>query len=67
MIKLNLINRLQWSLKSALVCRFIRFTEVGFSGVFVDLGAFYFFHNSLYLALTPSAMLQGATSAPKPR
>ncbi len=57
MIKLNLKNRLVLSLESTVVGQLIRFAVVGLSGVFLDLGAFYLFHNSLDLALTPSAML----------
>ena len=44
-------------ISSALISRFFRFAIVGFSGVIVDLGTFYLFHNSLSLALTLSAML----------
>lgn len=39
------------------VIRLIRFAIVGSSGVFVDLGVFYFLHTLLGLALTPSGML----------
>ncbi|MBW4592033.1 MAG: GtrA family protein [Brasilonema angustatum HA4187-MV1] len=42
---------------SVLFSRFTRFAVVGFSGVFVDLGTFYFLHSSLCLTLTMSAML----------
>jgi dolichol-phosphate mannosyltransferase len=42
---------------SAIFSRFTRFAIVGLSGVFVDLGAFYFLHSSLCFALTMSAML----------
>ncbi|MBH8578103.1 GtrA family protein [Nostocaceae cyanobacterium CENA369] len=42
---------------SAVFSRFTRFAIVGLSGVFVDLGMFYFLHSSLGLALTISAML----------
>jgi len=51
-IKLLRLNR-SW----VFVSRLIRFAIVGFSGVFVDLGGFYFLHTLLGLALTPSAML----------
>ena len=37
--------------------RFSRFAIVGFSGVFIDLGAFYILHEFLNLELTPSSML----------
>ncbi|MEH2225042.1 GtrA family protein [Nostoc sp.] len=50
-------DKIYFYLHSALFSRFIRFAVVGFSGVFVDLGAFYFLHSSLCLALTLSAML----------
>ncbi|MEH1980813.1 MAG: GtrA family protein [Nostoc sp.] len=50
-------GKVPFYLHSALFSRFIRFAVVGFSGVFVDLGAFYCFHSSLCLALTPSAIL----------
>ncbi|MBC1225439.1 GtrA family protein, partial [Nostoc sp. UCD120] len=52
-----LIDKVYFYLHSALFSRFIRFAVVGFSGVFVDLGAFYFLHSSLFLSLTLSAML----------
>lgn len=37
--------------------RFSRFALVGFSGVFIDLGAFYVLHHFFNLELTPSSML----------
>lgn len=52
-----LIDKLYLYISSALISRFFRFAIVGFSGVIVDLGTFYLFHNSLSLALTLSAML----------
>jgi putative flippase GtrA len=45
------------SLSWVLVSRLIRFAIVGSSGVFVDLGAFYFLHTLLGWLLTPSALL----------
>lgn len=50
-------ERLQLSLSLAFVNRLIRFAIVGLSGVFVDLGGFYFIHTLLGWGLTPSAML----------
>ncbi|MBN3895408.1 MAG: GtrA family protein [Nostoc sp. NOS(2021)] len=50
-------DKVRLCIDSALVSRFIRFAVVGLSGVIVDLGSFYLFHNSLCLALTLSAML----------
>jgi putative flippase GtrA len=52
-----LIDKVRLYVHSALLSRFFRFAVVGFSGVIVDLGTFYLFHNSLSLALTLSAML----------
>ncbi len=52
-----LINKVRLGIYSAHVSRFVRFAVVGFSGVIVDLGTFYLFHNSLDLVLTSSAML----------
>ena len=37
--------------------RFFRFAVVGFSGVFIDLGAFYLLHHFFKLQLTASSML----------
>ncbi|NEU72169.1 GtrA family protein [Hassallia byssoidea VB512170] len=53
----NLINRLRLSLSWVFVSRLIRFAIVGLSGVFVDLGGFYFLHTLLGWVLTPSAIL----------
>lgn len=53
----NLLNKLRLSIDWLFVTRLIRFAIVGFSGVFVDLGGFYFLHTLLGLALTPSSML----------
>jgi putative flippase GtrA len=53
----QLINTLRLNRSWVLVIRLIRFAIVGFSGVFVDLGGFYFLHRLLGLALTPSAIL----------
>lgn len=39
------------------ITRFLRFGVVGFSGVFVDMGVFYFLRSVLGLALTRSAIL----------
>lgn len=50
-------DRVSLSISSGFVNRFFRFGVVGFSGVIVDLGTFYLFHNSLCLMLTSSAML----------
>lgn len=50
-------DKLYLYIYSALISRFFRFAIVGFSGVIVDLGTFYLFHNSLSLALTLSAMV----------
>ncbi|WP_448265451.1 GtrA family protein [Nostoc sp. DSM 114159] len=50
-------DKVQLFVSSTLISRFFRFAVVGFSGVIVDLGAFYFLHSSLCLALTLSAML----------
>ena len=53
----DVINRLRLSLNWVLESRFIRYAVVGLSGVFVDLGGFYFLHTLLGWALTLSAML----------
>ncbi|WP_323309745.1 GtrA family protein [Anabaena cylindrica] len=53
----NLINRLQLSPSWIFFSRLIRFGVVGLSGVFVDLGVFYFMHTLLGWVLTPSGML----------
>jgi putative flippase GtrA len=50
-------DRVSLSISSGFINRFFRFVVVGFSGVIVDLGTFYLFHNSLCLMLTSSAML----------
>ncbi|MCW5314111.1 GtrA family protein [Nostoc sp. KVJ3] len=52
-----LIDKVRLGIYSAFISRFIRFGVVGLSGVIVDLGTFYLFHNSLFLPLTSSAML----------
>ncbi|MEH2077947.1 MAG: GtrA family protein [Nostoc sp.] len=52
-----LTDRVSLSISSGFINRFLRFGVVGFSGVIVDLGTFYLFHNSLCLMLTSSAML----------
>jgi len=52
----ELINPLKLNRFWVLITRLIRFAIVGFSGVFVDLGGFYFLHSLLGLALTPSAI-----------
>jgi dolichol-phosphate mannosyltransferase len=53
----NLINRLQLSSSWVFLSRLVRFAIVGLSGVFVDLGVFYFLHTFLGWLLTPSGML----------
>lgn len=53
----ELINSLRLNRYWVFFSRLIRFAIVGFSGVFVDLGGFYFLHRLLGLALTPSAIL----------
>lgn len=53
----DLRTRLLLSLDWVLGSRLIRYAVVGLSGVFVDLGGFYFLHALLGGALTPSAML----------
>ena len=50
----NLINRLQLSSSWVFLSRLVRFAIVGLSGVFVDLGVFYFLHTFLGWLLTPS-------------
>jgi len=50
-------DKIQLYIYSAFISRFFRFAVVGFSGVIVDLGTFYLFHDLLSLALTSSAML----------
>ncbi|BAY66153.1 dolichyl-phosphate-mannose synthase [Calothrix brevissima NIES-22] len=40
-----------------LISRLIRFAIVGFSGVFIDLGGFYFLHGLLSLSLITGAMI----------
>jgi putative flippase GtrA len=53
----NLIKRLRLSLSWVFLSRLIRFSVVGLSGVFVDLGGFYVLHTLLGWVLTPSAIL----------
>lgn len=53
----DLRNRLHLSLYWVLESRLIRYAVVGFSGILVDLGGFYFLHALLGWALIPSAML----------
>lgn len=52
-----LTDKIYLYISSALISRFFRFAIVGFSGVIVDFGTFYLFHNSLSLALALSAIL----------
>jgi putative flippase GtrA len=54
---INYLNISTKFLSGVFVSRLIRFAIVGFSGVFVDLGGFYFLHTLLGLALTPSVIL----------
>nr|WP_258560530.1 GtrA family protein [Cylindrospermopsis raciborskii] len=52
-----MINKISLSRYGIFISRLIHFALVGFSGVIVDLGGFYFLHSLLGLNLTPSSML----------
>lgn len=52
-----MINKISLSRYGIFISQLIRFALVGFSGVIVDLGGFYFLHSLLGLNLTPSSML----------
>jgi dolichol-phosphate mannosyltransferase len=52
-----MINKISLIRYGIFISRLIRFALVGFSGVIVDLGGFYFLHSLLGLNLTPSSML----------
>ncbi|MBD2202771.1 GtrA family protein [Calothrix sp. FACHB-1219] len=53
----ELMNPLSLPRLWVLISRLMRFAIVGFSGVFIDLGGFYFLHGLLGLSLITGAMI----------